>query len=422
LEKRHQTRYQNLVESHLKTSQGLATASHAKLGTASSFAATQAAWRFYAHEKTTLSKLSEPLVAASCDSVTAHCMDYALIVHDWSVLNYWHHDSKLDRKDLRGTACGYELQSSIVLSDSNGQPLGVLAQNLTTQNGVWSSYQGDEIQAEKEHLQELAQRVQWLEKQIIDKKPVHIIDREGDAVEWLRACPNSQWLIRCRKTSTVIFEDKKYKIQELAQQMDSTSPAREVRFRGKTAYQTIADCPVTITRPAQPKRQAALIKGDPIAARLVVSRIMDAHGKLLAEWYLLSNAPVSAQTLATWYYWRWQIECFFKLLKQQGLQLEDWQQETGLAIAKRLLIASQACVLVWQLQYDDTPQAHDIKHFLVRLSGRQMKKNRPITPSALFEGLWLFLTLMDTLDHYPLDQLRQFKQFVDAFWTSQEVV
>lgn len=128
-----------MVESHIKTSQELATASQAKLGTASSFAATQAAWRFYAHEKTMLSKLSEPLVSASCEDVAVYCTDYALIVHDWSVLNYWNHDSKSDRKDLRGTACGYELQSSIVLSDNNGLPLGVMAQNLTTQNGVWSS-------------------------------------------------------------------------------------------------------------------------------------------------------------------------------------------------------------------------------------------------------------------------------------------
>lgn len=411
-----------LVESHLKTSQRLATASQGKLGTASSFATTQAAWRFYAHNKTTLSKLSEPLVAASCDSVRAYCTDYALIVHDWSVLNYWHHDSKPDRKGFHGTACGYELQSSIVLSDNNGQPLGVLAQNLTTQKGVWSSYQGDDLQKEQAHLQELAQRVQWLEKLPIDKQQVHIVDREGDAVEWLRACPNSLWLIRCRKTSTVVFGDKSYKIQELAKQLDVAPHAREVRYQGKIAYQRIANCPVTITRPAQPKRQAALIKGEPLAARLVVSRITDANGKLLAEWYLLSNAPVTAQTLATWYYWRWQIECFFKLLKQQGLQLEDWQQESGLAIAKRLLIASQACVLVWQIQYNNTPQATEIKHFLVRLSGRQMKKNRPITPSALLEGLWLFLTLMDTLDHYPIDQLRQFKQFVDAFWSDEEVV
>jgi hypothetical protein len=49
--------------------QRLSTASQAKLGTESSFAATQAAWRFYAHENTTLETLSEPLIEASIDGV-----------------------------------------------------------------------------------------------------------------------------------------------------------------------------------------------------------------------------------------------------------------------------------------------------------------------------------------------------------------
>lgn len=34
------------------------------------------------------------------------------------------------------------------------------------------------------------------------------------------------------------------------------------------------------------------------------------------------------------------IESFFKLLKQAGHQLESWQQESGLALAKRLLLAN----------------------------------------------------------------------------------
>jgi hypothetical protein len=46
-------------------------------------------------------------------------------------------------------------------------------------------------------------------------------------------------------------------------------------------------------------------------------------------------------------YWRWKIESFFKLLKSAGQNLESWQQETGLAIAKRLLVVSMACVLAY---------------------------------------------------------------------------
>ena len=60
----------------------------------------------------------------------------------------------------------------------------------------------------------------------------------------------------------------------------------------------------------------------------------------------MSNVmAMDASTLALWY-WRWQIECFFKLLKSAGHELESWQQESALAIAKSLLVASMACVTV----------------------------------------------------------------------------
>jgi hypothetical protein len=155
-------------------------------------------------------------------------------------------------------------------------------------------------------------------------------------------------------------------------------------------------------------------------ALATASRAKLSNQHCLAEWYLLSNVPnLSADTLALWYYWRWQIECFFKRLKSQGLPLEHWQLASGLAIAKRLLIACQACALVWQLQQQNSPEDQQFKHFLVRLSGRQMKKNRPITPSALLDGLWLFLTLMDTLDPFPLEQLFAFRRNVDSVWRHQ---
>jgi len=51
---------------------------------------------------------------------------------------------------------------------------------------------------------------------------------------------------------------------------------------------------------------------------------------------LLSNVKdIDASPIALWYYWRWKIETFFKLMKSAGHQLEAWQQESALAIAKR---------------------------------------------------------------------------------------
>ena len=99
-------------------------------------------------------------------------------MHDWSSLNYKGHASKLDQRVLHNRyEKGYELQSSIVLSDRNGLPLGVVAQNISTTHGVWSSYQGDSLQVEKTHLEELAERVKAIENQGFSKPRVHIVDR-----------------------------------------------------------------------------------------------------------------------------------------------------------------------------------------------------------------------------------------------------
>ena len=195
--------------------------------------------------------------------------------------------------------------------------------------------------------------------------------------------------------------------------------AGDVLYKGRPASQSVAEVRVVITRKAKPAqkvdgKRVAPIAGKPLALRLVVSRIHDAQGKLLAQWLLLTNAPdaVDAQTIARWYYYRWQIESMFKLLKGAGQQMEDWLQDDAMAIAKRLVVASCACVLVWQLAAATSPQALEIQDFLVRISGRQTKRTKPVTAPALLNGLWLLLSTLTLLEHYDIDQLKQYAQFV----------
>lgn len=107
-----------------------------------------------------------------------------------------------------------------------------------------------------------------------------------------------------------------------------------------------------------------------------------------------------------WYYWRWRIESYFKLLKSAGQQLEQWQQDDAQTIAKRLLVASMACVIVWQLMRADTPEAAEVRQLPVRLSGRQMKRTQPFTAPALLAGMWVLLSVLYVLEHYQLNDLR----------------
>jgi hypothetical protein len=80
-----------------------------------------------------------------------------------------------------------------------------------------------------------------------------------------------------------------------------------------------------------------------------------------------------ALTVTRWYYWRWRIESYFKLLKSAGQQVEPWEQESGEAIARRLVIVSMACVTAWSLRRDPRPAAAELRRVLIRLSGRKMQ-------------------------------------------------
>ncbi len=176
---------------------------------------------------------------------------------------------------------------------------------------------------------------------------------------------------------------------------------------------------MTLTRPAKPsqkKSKKPAVPGTPVAARLVVSRVLSEAGEVLAEWLILTNvAAVDASTIALWYYWRWQIECFFKLVKSAGHHLESSQQESALAIAKRLLVASMACVTVWAIAADNSTEVAELRAFLIKLSGRQMRHNQTFTNPALLAGLWVFLSMIEITQAYSQEELDKLKETAQQF-------
>lgn len=318
------------------------------------------------------------------------------------------------------TDVGYELQSSVLVSDCTGDPLAAPVQNLVTAEGVWQS-RASRIQAnDLSHLDELTERIAWLEAQKLEKPLVHIIDREADSVGHLRtwSARNWNWLVRVKEGNCVSFGGKTLKLSDVASTLTFIR-VREVVNKGQTAEQWLAGTDVVLSRKAKPKRKDASGNrskpqaGKAIRVRLVVSRIYDSNGTLLAQWYLLSNLSlnVSDAQLALWYYYRWQIESYFKLLKEAGHQLESWEQETGLAIFKRILIAGCASVLAWRLMRTTDEVGQKTRDFLVRLSGRQMKRSQPITAPALLDGMFKLFAMLETFQQYSMADLQQFADF-----------
>jgi Transposase DDE domain len=407
---------------HMNASHKLSAGLKALPDGLSSFASTQAAYRFYANEAVTLAKLQEPLTHAAVQGVQQHCDDYALCVHDWSRLAYKHANKPDTYAVTHQADIGYDLQASLIVSDRQGQPLAPVAQRLVSSQGSLATYDStDPGESAKAHLDELTDCIGHLERQPWPKPLVHIIDREADSVGHLQAWEalGCHWLVRVKDNPKVMHKGSEMSCKDVAQTL-SYVHTRQVAHRGKKRWQWVAQTDVLITRdatPSQAKGKKPPVPGKPIKARLVVSRILSEDGKVLAQWLLLSNVKeqVSAATLALWYYWRWRIESFFKLLKSEGHELEAWQQESAQAIAKRLLLASMACVTVWAIAADESEQAAELRAFLIKLSGRQMKRDKDFTHPALLAGLWVWLSMLEVMDSYTPDKLLNLKAAARQF-------
>jgi len=101
-------------------------------------------------------------------------------------------------------------------------------------------------------------------------------------------------------------------------------------------------------------------------------------------------------------------------LKRGGQQLEQWQQESPEAVAKRLLIVAQVCVIVWALAASKEEKAKEIRCFLISLSGRLMKRGVEYTTPALLAGMWQLLAIIDALERFTTAELFELaKEFLE---------
>lgn len=424
LEPRLQRRYQQLVKEHLHANETVASGLRAVFDSNTAFASTQAAWRFYKNPRVSLKTLAEPLLSYASQAVSESCSNYVLVIHDWSNLIYCTHPSKVDRIPVnQKKALGYDLQTALLVSDRFGTPLTSVYQELRSSEGIHSTRFEEMSSASGTKLDRLLPAMKFVNALDLGKPTVHLVDSEADSVGHYRdwTAENIKWIVRGDECRIVNYNEKNVLIKEVSKKLQQEGAfhfVKERNFQGKKVKQYVAETKVLLERPAKQHRRVngvekwKTVPGPALHIRLILSQLRGEKGEILAKWYLFSNLSeeVSSETIALWYYWRWQIESFFKLLKGAGHHLEEWQQENGKAIAKRLLVATMACVLVWQIARSEEPKAEQAREILTRLSGRQMKKSKPHTEPAMLAGLWVFLSALDLLEQYKVSELQQIRQ------------
>ena len=404
LEPRLKKRYEGLIQDHLnvspKLAQGVKSLSHHQ----TAWANTQAAWRFFNNDNVGYPLLSQPLFQAARAELSAAESRYGLVAHDWCRCNYNKHHAKLDKTKMsHDKDVGYELYASLLINSETGEPIAPLGLELTNSKGTLQCDQ-TEVQGKQTHLDQLVNRAHLLDEMELGKKLVHIIDREADSAPHLRKMMKTKWLTRAKKDATVEYNGECVTLASLAYKIDNEIK-EALNYQGQLAFLMVGELSVKLRRKSEKN-----IENAP-EVRLVITTVLDTKGKELAKWFLLSNVEdIDAWTLATWYYWRWKIESWFKVLKGHGFQLEHWQQSSSEAIFRRLIMSSMACVLVWKLYNDNSKEALNLKTFLVKLSGRLTKRTKPITHPALLAGLWVFMQINEVLNTYSLDEMNTYRE------------
>ena len=407
------------MQQHLSPTRSVAAGLRSLPRTNKGFAATQAAWRFFANERITLPLLAEPIIVHAREASVSLSARYCLVMQDFSDLKFTTHENKLDRIRLcNESEYGYFLQSGLLVSDLDGSPLAPLYIGLEAADGVHSSRRETPL-PHRRQLDELNRTFGYIQGIGLAKACVHIFDRQADSVLHLRrfARCGRKFVIRSNDVRRVMFNGVSKLLKEVEESLQSElKKVREIEHQGKKAWQYVAETRVSLNGAGRTKRPTAaepnkrkLIKGKPLELRFVISQVRDKKGKVLATWRLWTNVEeeVKAEEIALWYYWRWRIESFFKLLKKGGQHLEQWQQESAEAVAKRLLVVAQACVIVWALAASKEEKASEIRIFLVSLSGRLMKRGVEYTTPALLEGMWQFLAIIDALERYTTAELTE---------------
>lgn len=135
------------------------------------------------------------------------------------------------------------------------------------------------------------------------------------------------------------------------------------------------------------------------------------------HWYLLTthavSDPAAAWQIVNWYKKRWTIEQLFRILKTQGLRLEDSRLETADRLLKLTAIATKAAAITLQLvQARDGQSAEPVSiafnddeiHVLEAL-GRQYQgqtklQSNPHPPRSLAWAAWIIARL-GGWDGYP---------------------
>jgi hypothetical protein len=328
--------------------------------------------RLLANPKVTVAKL---IAGWSQETAPAAAGRHVLGIQDGSEINFQTSNGRNRGLGLigKGVGRGLLLHPMIAVDAETGECLGLVGGNLWTRPVDAVANRGGKAKQNnaRRPLSEKESRY-WIETAQAAKTTLSeatvvtmIADREADIYRLWASVPGEKVHVLGR-----IFRDRPLLGGGTTTTVAQNWPARgtrkiTIREREdrleRDAILQMRFGEVTILRP-QTAREPDLPKQVTLTL-IELTEIDPPEGVEPLLWRLLTTHTVTegdmAWQIVDWYRRRWTIEQLFRILKKQGLQIEDSQIDTADRLLKLVAIATRAAVIILQLV-----QARDGQSFL----------------------------------------------------------
>jgi hypothetical protein len=375
--------------------------------------------RFLANRKVTTERLIE---GWSHQTVASAAGRHVLAIQDTSEINF--RTTPKRRRKLgkigKGGGRGLLLHAMLALDANSGGCLGLVTGRIWTRRGsVRIAHQKRRSENKESH--------RWITtadggKGVLGAAAMVTVmgDRENDIfAAWATVPePNYHMITRSMHDRRLANGDSLY---DTAAHFAFTTerlvalPERENKRSARLAKLTLRFGAVELARPRN-----TVERGLPKSVSLAFIEVVEREpprGTEPVHWRLLTTHAVTtaeaAWQIVDWYKMRWTIEQFWRLLKLQGLRLEDSLVETAERLIKLTAIAAKAAVTILQLvQARDgrsrepakiafTPEEIAVlDHLNSQLEGRTALQKNPHPSQKLAWAAWIIAKL-GGWDGYP---------------------
>lgn len=384
-------------------------------------------YRFLGNARVTEERLIEGLCAHASTGMALLPRDvHLLAIQDTSQMNLESHAGRRKRDSGLGVigddqSAGFFLHPTLLVTAAQGHAIGFSDVKL------WSRAADRPRKKERNYKRlplEEKESLRWVESLTHSRShlgpEVHltgVADSEGDAYPLfarVAELPRTGLIVRvCRDrkvvgTSTTLYTHLAAQPALGREEIELRGDVRK-RRKGRRALLEMRVVEVSLPRPRNWPEEAPQ-SGTlwALEARELPESVP--AGEEPIHWRLLTTHRVEslaqAQQIIAWYRQRWHIEQIFRLLKRDGLDLEDSELESGHALRRLAVLALGAALDVLRLLLaergeDDQPmeqvftplQQQCFEAVAPRMEGRTRAQQNPHPPRTLAWAAWVIARL-----------------------------